>query len=722
MRGYQRRALLRGSTALYSPFVGRDPITALIGGIFSSGFAGITIGQVVGAIVLSAISIGAQLLFRETPKKAKAESVKNTISQSLPYRVICNGRRRIAGAIMMREAKGKNLCHVQALAAHRISAFNRIFLNDDEVTLQPDGTVNELSDGRYGDGKVWVGTRVGVKPETAYGEIVDIMGADGVWTNNHRGDGQASIGMICRTPKQEDFNKRFPNGGPTCSAEVDGALCWDFRDPTQSATNEATWKFTRNPMVVLAWWLFFAEAGFGYDYQTGLLPVLDDWIEEADICDELIATAAGGTERRYEFDGTTTTEFAPKTYLADILMSCDGWICQRGDGAWLPLVGKFRETKVATITDADIANYSVDGDVLFDEEVNRLTPVFIDPALDYAENSADDFDDIGAQLIAGRVLAETNPLDGVTKWRQARRLTKREFLRVREKKRGQFGLRLSGINAVFTRWVRLETPVRLPELNGRLIENLKSTLDLSNGGFSMQWVLHPDDIDAWNPATDEGAQPAIAAEPNAADLEQPVIQSVSAIGGGGSVYLRVAIDDPEDDSLTPIVRYRVADAGAGSPGGWVEQAFPGAQPSAGSIVLDTQTVPADTLLQVQAAVKNSKGTYSDFSATEEVQTISDPVPAGEVIGAAAVGGAGQATYSWTAPNADNYRGARLYYNTVNSFGTASAVSPPTYGAAGGNYGAIVSGLDADTYFGWITTINRSGLEGDPVATGSFTVT
>ncbi|MBN9054240.1 MAG: hypothetical protein J0H80_10790, partial [Rhizobiales bacterium] len=191
---------------------------------------------------------------------------------------------------------------------------------------------------------------------------------------------------------------------------------------------------------------------------------------EANICDEDIPRASGGTEKRYECNGWDTTENGPKAATNAILAACDGWICERGDGALLFTVGKFREDRVAVLTDADIIGHQIQYDVLFEDAINRLVPKFTYPATDYTTSDTDFFEDTAAQLEDGRILSEDANYQWVHQWRQARRLGKRDWLRLRQKVKGTLDVRLSGLDAIYARWVRVETPNRLPRLNGKLIE------------------------------------------------------------------------------------------------------------------------------------------------------------------------------------------------------------------------------------------------------------
>ncbi|MDW9540274.1 hypothetical protein GOB07_30250 [Sinorhizobium meliloti] len=716
------------TTSLYSEVL-FDPIftpifTAVLGtGGFAIGATTISYASIASAIATTAISIGLQAALAQSPKPPKPEDGRAPLNQAIPYRIYAVGRTRLAGARMMWEAVGSNLYSVQAIAGHRIKSFNRFYLNDDEVTVVDNVVTPLTTGGRYGAGSanVRLYTRLGDNPETPYSELVSALGADGIWTNAHRGDGQASLAMRAHNADAQDQQTAFPYGAPSPSVEIDGAFCWDFRDPAQSPTNPNTWTWTRNSAVICAWHLCFNEFGFGLDYTKALLPVIDLWKEEADVCDELVPLKGGGTERRYECNGWDTTENGPKSGLNAILSTCDGHLVARGDGARILTVGKFRESRTATLTDADIVGHQVQYDVLFEDECNRLVPKFTYPATNYTSCDTDFFEDTAAQLSAGRVLTQEGSYEWCHQWRQARRLGKRDWLRLRQKVKGSLDVRLSGINAVYARWVRLETPNRLPRLDGKLLENRRSVLALTKGGFSMDFVEQPDGIDDWNPTTEEGQQPPVPPAVNASNIPTPVINLIQAKASNNSVYIRVVVIDPADDSFIPVVRYRVADIGAGTPGAWIEQPFPGADPSGGYINLNTNTVPVDQELEVQVAFKASNGKYSNWSVTEEVTSTADPTPPGVVTSPSATGGLGTATFNWTAPNSSNYAGAKIYWNTVDNFGTASYAGPPEYGASS-SADSTSRSFVAGTYYGWIVSINHSGIEGTAAATGTFTVT
>lgn len=589
------------------------------------------------------------------------------------------------------------------------------------MTIDGSGNVIGFADTRYGGNLVQIYSRLGLDTETAYAPLVTDLSGDSVWTSSHRGDGQASVAMVANTPEAKDFTWRFPYGAPRLSVEVNGAYVWDYRiddDPS----NPAAWVFSRNAALIMCWHQCFSEFGHQRNYQRAILPVLDMWKEEADVCDEDVPLDGGGTEKRYLCDGYATAEHDPKVGTNAILAACDGWICERGDGALLFVVGKFREKYCGTLTDRDITGFQLQNDVLFREECNRLIPKFTYPATDYTTTDTDFFENTSDQLTAGRVLAQEAEYSWCTQWRQARRLGIRDWRRLQQKKKGTLDVRLCGINAVYNRWNRLETPIGLPALDGAVIENRRSVLALTKGGFTMDFIKHPSNIDAWTPSSNEGTAPPVPPKPAVGTITTPTINSVTAKASSNSVYLSVKVVDPSKSDLSMVVRYRIKDVGGGTPGEWVEQIYTGVSPSGGYITVSTNPVPNNLLLEVQAAFISSKGKYGNWSATYEIFSTADPNAPGVVTSPSAVGGVGQVTFSWRTPNSANYAGAKLYWGVSNSFGSATLVTPPEYGTPNKNDSRIITGLSAGTRYGWIVAINGSGVEASPVATGSYIVT
>jgi len=684
---------LANTTSLYGPLA-FDPIFtpifigAGLTGSISFGAFTISTAAIASAIATTALSIGLQYLL--APKPPKPDDGKQPMTQAIPYRHWVVGRRRVAGAYMLWDSKGKYLYAVQAIAGHKISSINRYWLHDDEVTLDVDSNVEALADGRYKSNMVQVYSRLGLATETAYAPLVDALSADDVWTENHRGDGQASIALVAKTPVAKYYTERFPYGAPRLSVEVDGAFVWDYRID-EDPSNPASWVFSRNAALIMAWHQCFNEFGHKRDYTKAILPVIDMWKAEADVCDEDVPLSGGGTEKRYLCDGFATAENDPKVGTNAILAACDGWICERGDGALLFVVGKFREEYCTTLRDRDITGYQLQHDVLFKDECNRLVPKFTYPATDYTTSDTDFFEDTDAQLLSGRVLAQEADYGWCTQWRQARRLGIRDWRRFQQKKKGTLDVRLCGINAVYSRWIRMETPLGLPSLHGAIIENRRSVLALTKGGYTMDFIQHPEDIDDWTPATDEGAAPPVPPKPTIAGIPTPEIDTIEVVPKSGVVFLRISIpvpdgdeDEVEDKSLS--VRYRLKDAGLGSPGEWVEQIFHEPEVDAGVMVVSTAPVPSDELLEVEAAYVSAKGKYGLWSITEEIFTTSDPVAPQSLTAFAEVAGThyGVAPFTITTKSDSHLARVAIYRTTAGGVFNATTDLVKEIGVAPGS--------------------------------------
>src|SRR5690606_806966 len=142
-----------------------------------------------------------------------------------------------------------------------------------------------------------------------------------------------------------------------------------------------------------------------------------------------------------------TTETDPRAVRNSILAACDGWTCERGDGATLLIVGKFRDELVGEVTDDDIAGYFLRNGVPFADDINRLVPKFTYPATDFTTTDTDFFEDQTEQMRAGRLLSQEADYGWVQQWQQARRLGWRDWKRSQQRKSGALELRLSGVNA-----------------------------------------------------------------------------------------------------------------------------------------------------------------------------------------------------------------------------------------------------------------------------------
>ena len=227
------------------------------------------------------------------------------LKQPVQPRNVIYGQIRQGGTIGFIESTDddKFLHMVILVASHEIEEYTTIYLNDEALTLSGNDTT---SPDQY-DNKVKVYTQLGTTTQTAHTALI----ADSSkWTADHRLRGIANVYM-----RFEFDRDAFPRGIPNVSALVKGKKLYDPR-----TTNTA---YSANPALAIRDYLTNSTYGFGADASE-----IDDasFIAAANICDESVALAGGGTQNRYEIHGSFNTSQSPKQVLEQLLTSCGGTI------------------------------------------------------------------------------------------------------------------------------------------------------------------------------------------------------------------------------------------------------------------------------------------------------------------------------------------------------------------------------------------------------------
>src|SRR5581483_11239644 len=288
---------------------------------------GLSAASIVGGAVLLGGSIGLQLLTAKKPNAGVAQAVgpgpalpppdagNQPLQQAIASRIVGYGTVRLAGAYVLFEAQTGISYDVIAFHHGPIAAIRGYYLHDDAVTLDGSGFVVALPDGRYGTSQIKIKTRLGATPETAYSEITTPLST--IWTSAHRGDGLASLAMICAaaaTPS--DFANTYPRGLPLPSVVAD---CTPIYDPrldvslggTQSQGDSTTWAVSSNPVLQVIDFLTNSDRGFGFDWDELIAPSLSALMAQADLCDDLVARNDGSHEPRYASNGSFPLDSDP---------------------------------------------------------------------------------------------------------------------------------------------------------------------------------------------------------------------------------------------------------------------------------------------------------------------------------------------------------------------------------------------------------------------------
>lgn len=471
------------------------------------------------AVLYTGVSMGLSAI--ATAQMPSPENGKLTRKQPRPVRYVAfGGPSRMSGAYMLRETTGNKLGVVVAIAEGRFDSIERVYLNDDLVTLSG-GFVQGMANEKYGTGDlIRLETRLGESTETHYGFLTPDFGS--LWPTTSRGDGIVSLGFLAQHRSKESFGRHFPHGEPIPSI-VGTPVCYDWRDPAQDRGDESTWQATTNPVV----WLVHLEwYRFGRSWDRCIAPALSDLTVEADYCDTLVALKAGGSAKRYQCAGNYPVNTEPQAVREAILASFDGWLSTNGKGHLVVKAGRYVEPTF-TITGEHIEGYSWQANQPDEEAVNELIVSCVDPAQDYTEVEAGAWRDESDISATGKLRSEPLGLTAVA-WRpQAMRLAKRKMIRLNAPRRGQVRTGIYGLNGLGQRYIRVQNP-DTASMADVPCEVMNVEIDFASAQVVFDVIQADPNIDDWNPEEEEGEQPDPVERPPGDASDQEPARTLSS--------------------------------------------------------------------------------------------------------------------------------------------------------------------------------------------------
>lgn len=274
-------------------------------------------GITVGAIVKVAAAYAINRILNKSKGKGLGSGSGSQLTMSRdpsPARRIVYGETRASGPISFIHVSGnKNstLGIAIMLAAHECDQIGAYLVEDVQVTPDETGAVTS---GKYA-GKLWINAHLG---DQTTGDAGLIAMSGGAWTTAHALKGITYI--ACRLTYDTEV---YAGGLPNFSVIMRGKR---VLDPRTSIT-----AFSRNPALILLDYL--TNETFGLGATAGEIDTAS-FIAAANICDEGVTLAGGGTEPRYRCDGTFTTDAEPAVVIEQILATMAGSLVYAG--------GKFR--------------------------------------------------------------------------------------------------------------------------------------------------------------------------------------------------------------------------------------------------------------------------------------------------------------------------------------------------------------------------------------------
>jgi hypothetical protein len=276
---------------------------------------------------------------------------------------ILYGETRMGGVVFYQETTNDNLYlhRLIALVGHEVNAITTVYLNDEALTL--DGGGNVTSPSKY-SGRVRIIKHLGADDQTADANLVS---ESALWTSNHRARGIAYI--YARFEYDADS---FPNGVPTVTAIVQGKKIYDPRTSTTAYSN--------NPSLCLRDYLLASNVSTASEIDEALFSTA------ANICDENVSLAAGGTQKRYTTSGAFNSDIKPSDAISILLSSMGGMIWY-SQGTWGCKAASYTAPVLSLNEDDLRSNIQVKTRNSRRDGFNKISGIFRGPECNYFDTN-----------------------------------------------------------------------------------------------------------------------------------------------------------------------------------------------------------------------------------------------------------------------------------------------------------------------------------------------
>lgn len=652
----------------------------------------------------------------ETPKVPEPSDGAYNLKQNVPPRTYVLGTVKKGGDYAFLEERSGNAYHIMVWACHRIQGFNRHYAQDQPLDLDEFGNVTNLFVSE-GASYVNIQTRLGLNAETPYTNVTSTFPE--IWGPAYRGDGLATVMMQVSTIQQEKYLDVFPNQMPEHSAIGNGALLYDPRkDSTQPGgsgahryTNPLTWEFSRNIALMRLWHLCHPVGG-KLSYADMHLP---DWMNAANVCDEVVTNRDGGSEFRYHGGMWFRANNDPIEIGRALDEAAEMVVYERADGKIGVHAGQFVAPDV-TLSASNLFSVRVDKNRRKSGTVLAVRGRYVNTLNAYNTEDAAIYGDPYGAVDDTTERTRTFENVAIQSHNHCQRKQKLVFIRANAR-RISIMADYTADNArdiPYRRFVSVNYPSR-GLVNATVEITSSPTIDLRNMRISFSGIIVSEDLYDFNAALEEGAPGEIAPVLEDEGVPVPAGFSVSiqteVVSGGATAAYALATWTSAGSTVSYALEF---DRVSGSTGAQSVVSEAGASQVRSPYLADG--VQYKFRLRAYGG-----GTPSEWTDYQTLTATADPSPPGVVASASATGGAGSASFSWTAPNSANYAAARLYINTANTF-TGSTLVATEYGPPNISDGRVVTGLTAGTKYGFVVAINASGVPAADVATGAFTVT
>lgn len=330
------------------------------------------------AVQLALVQLGGSLLLSAASKAlmpSQDQSLQGrtmTVRQPVMPRDVVYGNVRKGGTMVYIDVSGASqeyLDLVIVVAGHRINALGGTYFNGQLVFAPGSGVALAQFAGH-----AEIESRLGDANQTSLTVLTAVSG--GRWTSAHRLRGCAHVWI--RLKYNPDV---YPSGIPNITFGIAGKN--DILDPRTGTT-----VYTNNAALCIA--DYMANATWGLGAAIGAADGINTaaLIAAANVCDETVAVAGGGTELRYACNGVITLSQTPKTVIEAMLTAMAG-TCGWQSGQWELFAGAY-QTPTITLSEDDIVDNGIQltTRVSQQENFNAVRGQFVSPANDW---QPDDF-------------------------------------------------------------------------------------------------------------------------------------------------------------------------------------------------------------------------------------------------------------------------------------------------------------------------------------------
>lgn len=635
------------------------------------------------------------------PKVPKPEDGSYNLKQNVPSLSYALGRVKKGGDYVFLEEVGGVAHHITVFCAHRINRYVQHYLHDDKVTLSDDGLVSSGTTA----GNVRILTRLGLRASTVYTQVRDAFSA--IWTNDHRGDGLATVWMCAVTVAQKNHMNVYPNQMPEHSAVLEGALLYDPRKANQHIPGQPdTWEYSENLPLMRLWHLTHPVGG-KLTIDDMYIP---DWINAANVADQDVTNRSGGIEKRYHggFWFRANNEVTEVGRIID--QASEIVVFERPDGLVGVHAGEFVEPTIRLTRD-DIISINFDANERDASSVLAVRGRYTDINADFVTQDAAIY---GNPYLADDDTERTKTFENqaIQRHNHCQRLQKITDIRANAPKVSALAHYEPAEEVPYERFVRVHFP---PKMEEAIIE-ITSTpkLSLRNMTVEFSGIIIPPTLYSFVAAVEEGAPPVAADKLDPAGVPMPAdfiatIQTEVVSGGATAAFAKATWS-----LVSEVLTYEFE---------W--EPTSGAQP-AQSVLSNAGETQVKSLYLVDGAEYRFRlrawggGTPSAWTDYQIATATADPVAPASVTAVSVTPGSAKALFEWTAPNSANYYACQIRVGTVNNI-NASTLMATEYGPPSAVDTRTVLGLASGSYYAWLIAINASGKPAPAVATGSFSV-